>query len=98
MTRKIIYSAEELVDVLGIGTSDVLRDHLLEESNDGMRVILSAMVDDLSVIVGKHNVGKWIRARNDAFQGACALDIIESGMPGAERVQEYVKSVAINPW
>lgn len=96
--RKIVYSADELVDVLGIRRSDALRAHLYEGSNERLRVILSEIIDDLSVIVGKQNAGKWLRASNDAFEGACALDVIELGMSGAERVQEYVKSVATNPW
>ncbi len=96
--RKTVYSKDEIVDVLQLEHSDALYPQLNDLSNERIRIILSELVDDLTIIVGRHNAGKWLRTPNDAFQGARALDIIELGIGGAEQVQKYVKAVAINPW
>lgn len=95
MTRNFLYSPAELTDLLDLHFNEAT---VLKLNKLKTRALLSSIVDDLRVIVGARSVVKWIRASNPSFEGRSAIEVMLGDTHGVERVQRYVKAVAINPW
>lgn len=95
MVRHVIYSPAKLTELLGFRSEEI---STLDLNDPEVRAMLSAIVDDLHIIVGTKNAARWIRTANDSLCGSSALEIILHESGGLKRIQRYVKAVAMFPW